>query len=202
LLLDQLRRDPSLIRSPQTDEWASKLDTIADWDSKRIDEFVAHVEGVEPGDGLHIFADLSEEHLETFSAHAPDEWESLVLAYCEWARASFRFEFCDVIAGCLRWIYTSPSSKVSVQANVATAMATLGARNNRWYCMRLLNPMTDNRITDTLGQRIAMEIRANELHEDFEHCAREVYGWSRDAYHPHILDALDEARIPAPGMRA
>lgn len=204
VLADELRRDPSLVRSPATDLWATELPNIANWDPKRIDEFVAHIEDASPGNEQHIIADLREEHFEAFSNHAPDEWESLALAYCEWARAAFTFEFCDVIAGCLRRIHGDARSNITIQANVATAMAAIGARNNRWYCMRLLNPMTDVQIADTLAQRIAVEIRANELHDEFEHCAREVYGWDRTDYHEKLLAALDEKPIavPPPGFRS
>ena len=191
-LLDELRRDPSLVRSAATDEWAKELGSIASWTPQRVDEFIAHLEEATPGNELHIIADLRDEHLDSLAARAPNDWEPLALAYCEWARSSFTFEFCDVIAGCLRTIHSNPKSTMSVYANVATAMAAIGARNNRWYCMRLLKPMSDSSLSDPLGKRIAMEIRASELHDDFEHCAREVRGWDRSDYHRDILAALDE----------
>jgi tRNA A-37 threonylcarbamoyl transferase component Bud32 len=191
-LLDELRRDPSLVLSSITEEWSTHLASLSAWDAKRFDEFLAYLEEATPGAELHVIANLREEHFDILAAAAGVEWEPMMLAYCEWARASFTFSFCDVIGGCLRKIYGIPRSGVSIKANVATAVATLAARNNRWYCMRLLNPMTDSSIPDVLAKRIAMEIRANDLHEDFEHCAREVFGWSRSAYHRSILEALDE----------
>lgn len=197
VLLDELRRDPSLVRSAVTDQWATHLATIPTWEPERIEEFVAHLESATPGNQIHVISDLKEEHLGALADKAGGDWEPIALAYCEWARAGFTFEFCDVIAGCLRSIFNNSHSSVSVQANAATAMATLGERNNRWYCMQLLNPMTDSRISDQLAQRIAMEIRANELHEEFEKCAREVYGWNRPDYHKHILAALDEHKVAA-----
>jgi hypothetical protein len=192
VLFDELKRDPSLKRGATTDQWASELASIATWDKRKVNEFVAHMQTAAPGNEIHVIADVREEHLEALAITAPDEWEPLALAYCDWARASFSFEFCDVIAGCLRRVHDDPQSSVSIRANAATAMAALGSKNNRWYCMRLLHPMSDARIADTTAQRIAMEIRANELHEAFEHCAREVYGWQRSDYHPRILAALDE----------
>ena len=190
LLSDELRKDPSLARSAVTNEWVTHLDSIATWEPERIEEFVAHLESATPGDQVHIISDLKEEHLEALANRATNDWEQLALAYCEWARASFNFAFCDLIAGCLRKIYGDPHSSVSIKANVATAMAALGTRNNRWYCMQLLNPMTDGKIPALLGQRIAMEIRINELEDDFRHCAKEVRGWGESDYHRHIQEAL------------
>jgi len=195
VLSDELRHDPSLARSAATEHWASELENIGAWDTKRAEEFVAHLEDAAPGNELHIIASLGEDHLEAFAEKAPEEWEALALAYCDWARASFTFEFCDVIASRLRAIFNDPRSNVTVQANVASAMASIGRKNNRFYCMRLLKQMTDGTIADNLGQRIAMEIRANDLYDDFEHCAREVWGWGRDEYHPRIKGALDEEAV-------
>jgi len=192
VLFDELRRDSSLVRSAATIEWASHLTSIASWDLKRIDEFVAHLESASAGNEVHVIADVREDHLEALGKLAVSDWEALAFAYCEWARAGFTFQFCDVIAGCLRKIYDDPHSGLSVKANVTTAMATLGARNTRWYCMQLLHPMTNTQIADALAQRIAMEIRANDLHADFEKCAREVHGWDREDFHQHILAALNE----------
>lgn len=192
VLSDELRHDPSLVRSAATEEWAKELEKINSWDSKRAEEFVALLEGASPGNELHIIASVSDEHLETFAIKAPDDWEPLALAYCEWARSDFTFEFCDVIAARLRTIFNETRSSVSVKANVATAMASVGRKNNRFYCMRLLGKMTDKEIADSLAQRIAMEIRANDLCDDFETCARIVFGWDRDNYHPRIKHVLDE----------
>lgn len=192
VLSDELRRDPSLVRSAATEEWAKELEKISSWDTKRTEEFVAVLEGVSPGDELHIIASVRDEHLQAFALKAPDEWEPLGLAYCEWARAAFTFEFCDVIAARLRTIFNDPRSGVAVKANAATAMASIGRKNNRFYCMRLLGKMTDKEIADALAQRIAMEIRANDLYDDFETCARVVFGWDRDDYHPRIKHVLDE----------
>lgn len=197
-LHDELRRDPSLHRAPSTDQWATELPVLGTWDANRVAEFVVHLEHAECGSERHVIADLREEHLSLIAETTPEEWEALALAYCEWARASFTFDFCDVIGGCLRSIFQNAASSVAVKANVATAMATIGAKNNRWYCMRLLNAMTDTNISDALAQRITIEIRANELHRYFEHCAREVLGWERTDYHSRILGALDENATTRP----
>jgi serine/threonine protein kinase len=190
VLFDELRKDPSLVRSDVTNEWATHLSSISTWEAERIEKFVDHLESAAPGDQVHIISDLTEDHLDALARRATNDWEPLALAYCEWARASFIFAFCDVIAGCLRKIYGDPQSSVSVKANAATAMATLGTCNNRWYCMQLLNPMTNERIPEPLAQRIAMEIRANDLQDDFKHCAKEVRGWGQSDYHPRIQEAL------------
>lgn len=191
VLFDELRKDPSLVRSPTTDQWAVELPSIATWGDQRADEFRAHIEGAEPGDSIHIIADLREQHFEAFALRTDIDWNAICTAYCDWARASFTFSFCDVIAGCLRAISTHPRSSISARANAAVAMAVLGERNNRWYCMQLLSPMTDRSIVDLLARRIATEIRANELQKEFEHCAREARGWDRSDYHAEILAALD-----------
>jgi len=200
-LAEQLRHDPSLVRSKATEEWKLELANIANWDTQRAEEFVSHAEAATQGDSLHVISDIDEEQLEAFAKRAPNDWEALAMAYCEWARSSFTFEFCDPIASRLRVLYRNEISSLAVKANVVTAMATLGADNNRFYCMRLLFGMAGVTIADTLGHRIAMEIRANDLHADFEHCAREVWGWERDEFHPRILAALDERANSAIGAR-
>lgn len=89
VLYDELRRDPSLIRSVAAEEWARELVSIASWPTQRFDEFLDHLQSAAPGDAVHTIADLREEHLETLAAHAAGDWEGLAIAYCEWARASF-----------------------------------------------------------------------------------------------------------------
>lgn len=197
-LVDELRRDPSLQRTPSTDQWGPELPNIAAWDEQKLDEFLAHLENARPGNEMHVIADIREDHIAAFGTKAPGDWEAFALAYCEWARAAFTFEFCDVIAGCLRSIYVDPMSRVTVRSAVAASMAILGAQNNRWYCMRLLHPMTNTEVPAPQAQRIALEIRANDWHNFFEHCAREVYGWDRAEYHPRILEVLEEKLAPTP----
>jgi eukaryotic-like serine/threonine-protein kinase len=194
VLAEELRNDPSLSKGAVTDSWAAELPNIAQWDTKRVNEFVTHIEAAAAGNELHAVAELQEQHLEAFANAAPDEWEAFAEAYCEWAGSSFTFTFCDVVGGCLRAIFNNPASTVTVQANAAVAMALLASKNDRWYCMRLLKPLTDSTISAQLAQRIAIEIRANDLAQHFEHCAKEVFGWDRTDYHPKIVAALDDAK--------
>lgn len=195
VLFDELRRDSTLARSAATDQWASELPNISSWTAQRIEEFVAHLESVQAGNEAHVIADLREEHLVLLHDNVNTDWDLFSQVYCDWAKASFVFEFCDVIAGCLRLLAGAPRSGVAIRADAAVAMAVLATKNDRWYCMQLLHPLTNSMVPDAVAQRIAIEIRANDLAGEFEHCAAEVHGWNRSDYHPIVISALDAARV-------
>jgi hypothetical protein len=54
--------------------------------------------------------------------------------------------------------------------------------------------MCDRSMDATSAERIALEISAGELEEDFRKCA-EVMKRSIDAYHPLIADAIRRATL-------
>ncbi len=191
VLLNVLRKDASIGRDAVTVEWAGLLDTIREWPSERVDQFVSHISTVEAGSELHVISDLDSERLLALAERAPEEWEAIATAYCDWARGAFTWYFCDAVVERLETIYNHRNSSLSVRASACTAAATLGARHNRFFVMKRLIHMCGVSIDDHLATRIALEIHANELHADFKHCAREVWGWSMRDLHPTIREAVE-----------
>lgn len=189
-LSDELRRTPELARLAETEHWSAMLTSLSDWDESVLDEFSVYLEGLTPGNEFQVAAEIRPEHIELIAKVAPESLERISLAYCDWARSSFTFSLCDTIGACLRAIFQMSTSTIAAKANAVTAMACLARANDRWYCMQLLGPMTNSSIDEKLARRIALEIQANDCQLDFEHCAREVYGWSRSDYHAAILAAL------------
>ena len=71
----------------------------------------------------------------------------------------------------------------------AIAGAVLGSSHNRWFVMGRVVRMCGSDLEDLVAQRIAIEIRVEEMHREFINCANESRNKVSN-YHPQIVEVL------------
>jgi hypothetical protein len=189
VLLNVLKQDSQLQRSEETIEWEKALAEIEAWNEEKLLAFASLLEAADAGDQYHVIADLTEEHLALLSKRPGDEWTRIALAYCEWAKGSFDFNFCDVVVGRLEAIFMNPASSLDVKAAALVATAMLGSYHHRFFVMHRLLRMADPSLDDTVAERLAIEIYAGDLAQHFKNCA-DVIARDVNDYHPRICAAI------------
>jgi eukaryotic-like serine/threonine-protein kinase len=193
LLLTAVRTAPAIEATDRTKEWTQALNDIAGWSSEKMEEFAAFVrEEKMEGPLAHewlIFSELTEERLRALHDKDADVWSQIAIAYCDWAgaRNAFTFAYCDVVVDRLGAIYTLGT--LEEQAAAATAAAILGASHHRYFVMDRVLAMGGPGVVPVLAERIALEVSANALEEEFRNCA-EVRNRTIDEYHPLIAQAI------------
>jgi hypothetical protein len=114
-------------------------------------------------------------------------WQVVALVYCDWAHGSFDFNYCDVIISRLEVIFHL--GNLDSKSAAAIAGAELGYSHNRWFVMGRVVRMCGSDLEDLVAQRIAIEIRVEEVHKQFIYCASESKHSVSD-YHPQIVEVL------------
>lgn len=196
-LFDVLATPPTVVgtsQNPEAAELASKLENVQAMTSGDISTLVRFLRGIgDASDATAIFTALNEERLVALKERDSDAWNELAMRYCEWSQGGgFNFEYCDVIVGRLKVIFEL--GPVEMKAAAALAGAKLGWMHNRYYVMHRVLEMCGPALDDNVAQRIAVEIRASEVNEEFRACAY-VVGRRVAEYHPRIAAVLPD---PAP----
>ncbi|MHB9038673.1 MAG: serine/threonine-protein kinase [Armatimonadota bacterium] len=187
VLLATLSEPDNRHGSPEATEWAQRLTNVQDWTAQTLAELV-HFLRQSHGD-LQVYSLLDEDTLTVLYELDGAYWEDLAASYCEWARGSFSFGFCDVIAGRLNCIFNLGS--LSVKSEAAMSAADLGVSHNRYFVMQCAIHMCGPDLDDLTAQRIAIDIQANEYQHLFRQCVAAL-GWPMDHYHSRIAAALRE----------
>jgi hypothetical protein len=176
--------------SDEAAEWAKKLENIAAMSAAEITGLARFLRGLNrPFDGQAVFSALKEERLAALKDRDADAYTEIAMQVCEWAHGGFDFQYCDVVVGRLMLIYENGT--VEMKARAALAAAELGASHNRWHVMGRVLAMCGPKIDDNLAQRIAIEILAGEMREQFTKCAAIIHR-EVSAYHPRIASVLAE----------
>jgi len=186
-LLTALARPQNLVRDADAVAWANELE--AAWDVPKLEEFVRFLNGLKHNDerAWDVFVKLDETRVEQLHQVDGLLWESVALSYCEWAKGSFAYSYCDVIIGRLRKIFDIGS--LSVKGAAAIAAAKLGQSHNRYFVMRQVCDMCDGALPDEVAQRVAIEIRIEEAEAVFRRCASQSSLGVR-VYHRCIKDVV------------
>jgi hypothetical protein len=191
-LFDVLAQPPEVNQTEFSQEaasWAGKLADVATLSPEEITNLARFVRGLEfPSLAPAVFIACNEERLAQLKQRDADAWIEVATKYCEWAKTpNFSFEYCDVIVGRLEQIYQDGS--VEMKANAALAAAELAESHNRWYLMGRVLEMGGPSAEENVAQRIAIEIRAGELEEQFKKCASRIHK-DPSQYHPLIRAVL------------
>jgi hypothetical protein len=179
------------------DHWAAKLENIDAMHAAEITDMARFVRGLEhPAFAQALFSALTDERIVRLKERDPDAWTDVANQYCEWAKTPhFDFNYCDVLALRLMKIYEHGS--VEIKANAALATAILAHQHNRWFVMNRLFDMCGPGMDGNVAQRVAIEIRAGELENDFRQCAA-VIGRVVSEFHPAICAVLPAPPPPPP----
>lgn len=187
-LLKILSEPQNLTPSPSAKEWAENLQDWADWDSQKLENFARFIKASREESDLWVVCEaLDEDILNGLYEIEPELWQIVALAYCEWAHGSFDFNYCDVIINRLEIIFNL--GNLDSKSAAAIAGAVLGHSHNRWFVMRRVIRICGSDLEDLVAQRIAIEIRVEEVHKDFIYCAT-TSRHSISDYHPQIAEVL------------
>jgi eukaryotic-like serine/threonine-protein kinase len=187
-LLKILSEPQNLTPSPSAKEWAENLKNLTDWNIQKLEDFARFIKSVKEQSDLWVVCEtLDEDIFSAMHQMEPEIWQIVALAYCDWARGSFDFNYCDVIISRLETIFTL--GNLESKAASAIAGAQLGSSHYRWAVMRRVVRMCGSDLDNTVAQRIAIEIRVEEVHHEFIRCATESRN-KVSTYHPHIVEVL------------
>ena len=174
--------------SPTGSDWVTKLADLHTWDGDTALAFNRFlVRDASRADKGAVCVELDEERLSAIHSLDVDLWYTVALIYCEWAKGSFDFSYCDVVIGRLESIFAL--GNLECKAAAAIAAAELGADHNRWHVMGRILSMCGPEISDSLADRIAIEIMAEEAQSNFRSCAERISQTVED-YHPRIAHVL------------
>lgn len=187
-LLKILSEPQKLTPSPSAKEWAENLRDLTDWNSQKLESFARFIKATQEQSDLWVLCEaLDEDILNGLYEIEPELWQIVALAYCEWAHGSFDFNYCDVIINRLEIIFKL--GNLDSKSAAAIAGAILGYLHNRWFVMRRVIRMCGSNLEDLVAQRIAIEIRVEEVHRNFIYCATRSEHSISD-YHPQIVEVL------------
>ena len=176
-------------REAAVEHWIEQLDKISipnAWNGSSIEQFVRVAASSENAADI-LFDHLDIQHIKALILIDLNAWEKLALAYCEWTNKGFDFSVCDVVANRLETIASIGPRGTRASAILATAK--LGSSHNRWYVMQRLLIMCGPKLDTETAQRVAIEIKINELEKTFRSCASSI-SEQITAFHPAIAAVL------------
>ncbi|NUN64117.1 serine/threonine protein kinase [Pseudanabaena biceps] len=187
-LLKILSESKNLTPSPNAKEWEEKLQNISDWNLEQLEDFARFIKMNQDDSDLWILCRAIDENvLRKMYATDKDLWFLVALKYCEWSHGSFEFDYCDVIIRRLEVIFEL--GNLDVKSSAAISSAALGYFHHRWFVMKKVLFMLGEKLDDLVAQRIAIEIRVEEVYKHFISCA-EFIERSINDYHPKISEVL------------
>ncbi len=175
------------VEDREAESWLKRLESIADWnedDYVAFARFFAHLDIAERSTGHEVewvyslstpfLTRLPSEALAKIVARQDGLATTIVEKYCDWVcKTSFLFHYADTVCARLEAIFGAgtPTNK----AHALIAMIELGESHNRWYVMRvMLRCCGKDCISKEVGRRLAIEIRTEEMEEQFKRCADEA----------------------------
>jgi hypothetical protein len=189
-LLKILSEPQSLTPSPSATEWVERLQNISNWNNQQLENFARFMKTTQDESDLWVVCQaIDEDVLKTVHLIEEELWQVVALAYCDWAHSSFSFDYCDVIIRRLELIFELGNFDCKSSAVIASAI--LGSSHYRWFVMKQVMRMLSSSLDDLIAQRIAIEIRVEEVQKQFISCA-EAIDKSINDYHPQIAEVLIE----------
>jgi serine/threonine protein kinase len=188
-LLGLLATSQDSIPASDANKWAEALKDVETWNSDKLVDLASFVRSKEASTIEPIFHALTKKIFQSMFDLDAGAWQSIALAYCEWAASSgFDFAYCDVIVNRLETIFHQggPDAK----AAAAVSAASLGRSHNRWFVMGRVLAMCSPGLDKHVAERIAVEIETEDgAADNFSKCAERL---RRDisGYHPLIQAAI------------
>lgn len=187
-LLKILSEPQNLKPSPSAKEWAENLQDLTDWNIQKLENFARFIKSIQEQSDLWVICEaLNEDILMQCYELEPELWQIIALVYCDWAHGSFDFNYCDVIISRLETIFKL--GNLDSKSAAAIAGAELGYSHNRWFVMGRVVRMCGSHLEDVVAQRIAIEIRVEEVQNKFICCVSKIQRSVSD-YHPQIVEVL------------
>lgn len=192
-LLAILAQPTGIHPSPKAEEWVSSLGDLSNWSSQKVEDFARYLrKSADNLDLWTIFQAIDEEKLIQLREVDNEFWETISLSYCDWAKDSFGFDYCDVVIRRLECIFKIGA--LECKAAAALAAAKLGSSHNRWFVMKRLLAICGPSLEEKIAKRIAIEIVVEEVEQDFYLSAIRINRSVKD-YHEEIANVLS-AKYP------
>lgn len=131
---------------------------------------------------------FTKRHLESLAVDAPDlltAFADYYLGYVEQGRGNFDFDYCDVIADKLTWLFEL--GDVAVRARALLALLGLGVSHNRWFVERRFVLLAGPTLDAATAARVLMDVEVRGLNavSDIEHLEWSI-SINRAALSPHL----------------
>ena len=171
-------------------EWQTKFSDVLNWDEDIFESFVFYLKRNSNFSNI-VFYEITEEVLIKLKSLNNYLFNDLSLIYLNWVyEHSFGFDYCDVIANNIYWMYTE-TKDIEVKSRCVISAAELGKSHNRWYVMRYVIRMGNQSIDDNLAFRVGMDIGLDSKNKiNFFKCAKQL-NLSIDSYHELIKENLE-----------
>lgn len=188
-LLTLLNDVHSISLSTTANEWLEAIPGVDSWSREKLEALARYLKNDAGNEEkFAIFQATDEDFLKIAQELDKDYSKTISLLYCEWAyQGAFPFEYCDVIASQLVAIFEH--GDLECKAASAISLAELGSSHNRWFVMRKLFDICNQFTDETVAQRIAIEIMAQEVERQFRRCAEGISRSCTD-YHSRIAQAI------------
>ena len=148
-----------VIDAPQVQAWVDLLrDTPETVDLTIWEEIIRFIERTfESDDAIALLQVMDMVQLEILSKKSPSLFQRFVPFLSKWIKTGkFNFDYCDVLAG--RLVYVYEVGDIREKAESAVAMLNMGYFHNRYFVMRHFVKMAGPEIDDDLADRLAIEM--------------------------------------------
>ena len=107
---------------------------------------------------------FSKHHLETLKNEAPEllmAFANYYTDYVDEGQGKFDFDYCDVIADKLTWLFEL--GDVAVKARTLLTMLCLGTSHNRWFVERRFMQLAGINLNAAVAQRIILDVEVKRF---------------------------------------
>lgn len=134
---------------------------------------------------LRVF---SKHHFEALATEAPDllmAFAGYYTDYVDEGQGKFDFDYCDVIADKLTWLFEL--GDIAVKARILLTMLRLGTSHNRWFVERRFMQLAGATLDAAVAERMILdvEIAGVDLNANIEYLERSI-GVSRTQLSPAL----------------
>ncbi len=135
-----------------------------------------------------ILQAVTKEHINILANEAPDLLAAFSNYYTEYIddrRGDFGFDYCDVIADKLTWLFEV--GDISVRARVLQVMLGLGVSHNRWLVERRFMLLASSSLDDATARRFLLDVNVKgiDILSDISHIERSI-GVDRNQLSPEL----------------
>ena len=189
-LLSVLSTPTAAAPSSTATDWVEEIKNNKITKTEQFENFVRYLNNEAQADDLYaILKEIDDVSFQNFNYLDESLWNSLVSIYCDWITdTGFSFEFCDVLAQRLNFIFSI--GDISAKVSAVLAAAELGKSHNRWYVMGKVVNMCGKNLDDIIAERVCIDIKAFGVESNFRRCAD---GLTKpySVYHPLITQAIE-----------
>ena len=187
-LFESLAQEPQLFSSSKEQDVLNLLKSDAPLSDQEWDQVFLALEDADPkGKPLAaILLAFTKTHLHQLQNEAPDllaAFSSYYLDYVDKGEGSFDFDYCDVIADKLNWLFEL--GERATKAKVILSLLVLGASHNRWKVEHMFMRLAGANLESPVADRICTEVEVSgfAFEKHIAHVERSI-GVSRKNLHP------------------